>query len=313
MKRTKAAESFARLSAVLTMLHAHPRGLRVDYLAAEVGIPEKLLRAELLAYYTADTLSVRPDTIVFMSATGDEGDPASAEVVKVVSDRPAAELGVELMTAQEWLHAYEVAAWMSDMHPEDEALGQAVRIIGEKILSGTVPRPDSEIGAVISTAIRDHTCVDLEYSRAWKPGLVQRHVSPLRLVQTARGWELDALLGQELRTFLIDRIRSARATSETFEDPADIEDRLRDHRRVTTVDLCVPQGYAWVVDRYAESTEVVDQDLADSTIRARFLPPVNERLGLILVTAPGSFVVEPAQANEAGPQMARRLWEHHGL
>lgn len=313
MKRTRAAEAFARLSTVLNLLNAHPAGLRVDYLAEEVGIPQARLRDELLTYYTADTMSVRPDTIVFMSPQGDEDDPASAEVVKVVSDRPAAELGVELMKPEEWLRAYEVAAWMSDMQPDNEALAQAVEIIGQRILSGSAPRPDSEVGAAISSAIHERVCIDLEYSRAWKPGVVQRHVKPLRLVQTARGWELDALQGNDLRTFLIDRIRRVDLTEERFSPPADIEVRLIDHRRVTTVRLNVPQRYEWVVARYAERTTVIRQDLEDCTIEADFLPPIEERVGLILVTAPGAFVIEPNEFNLAGPKMAQVLWEHHGL
>lgn len=313
MRLTKAAESFARLSTVLNLLHAHPAGLRLDYLAGQVGIPEAALREELLTYYTADTLSVRPDTLVFTSAQGDEDDPASAEIVKVVTDQPTAELGVELMSPQQWLRAYEVAAWMSEMQPSDQALADAVAIIGERILSARVERPDSALGGRISTAIRDRRYLDVVYSRAWQPGLVQRHVKPLRLVQTARGWELDALLGDEVRTFLIDRMRDATISDETFEPPPNIQERLAAHRKVATLTLNVPQRYEWVVGRYAERSTVVAQDLADVTIEADFLPPVADRVGLILVTAPGAFVIEPNELNESGPRMARLLWEHHGL
>ncbi|MCB0900162.1 MAG: hypothetical protein KDC40_15200, partial [Actinobacteria bacterium] len=58
-KQTRAAESFVRLSKVLNLLHAHPRGLSIQYLADEVGVPEKRLREEILDFYTADTLGVR--------------------------------------------------------------------------------------------------------------------------------------------------------------------------------------------------------------------------------------------------------------
>ena len=71
-KQTRAAEAFVRLSKVLNLLHAHPRGLSISYLADEVGVPEKRLREEILDFYTADTLGVRPDTIVFVSADGRE-------------------------------------------------------------------------------------------------------------------------------------------------------------------------------------------------------------------------------------------------
>ena len=313
MRLTKAAEAFARLSTVLNLLHAHPAGLRLDYLAGQVGIPPEALRAELLTYYSADTLSVRPDILVFMSAGGDEDDPASAEVVKVVTDRPSAELGVELMSPEQWLRAYEVASWMADMSPDDGALADAVTIIGERILSGRVDRPDSAIGARVSTAIRDRRYLDLSYSRAWQPGVVQRHVKPLRLVQTARGWELDALLEDDVRTFLIDRMRDAVISDRRFETPLDIDAALAAHRQVTTLRLNLPQRYEWVVGRYAERSTVIAQDLEDVTIEADLLPPVADRVGLILVTAPGAFVIEPNELNESRPRMARLLWEHHGL
>lgn len=313
MSTTKAAAAFARLSSVLTLLHAHPDGLRVDYLAAQVGVPESRLRDELLAYYAADTLTVRPDTLLFTTGEGREDDPHSAEVVRVVSERPAAELGVELMPVRDWLRAYQSAAWISQMQPENRDLAEALDIIGQRILSRTPPHPDSAIGAVLSAALHDRVHLDLEYSRAWLPGVVSRRVAPLRLVQTARGWELDTLCDGEVRTFLIDRIRSATPTSEPFEVPAGIDARLRDHRRVTAVDLSVPQGWQSVVDRYAESSEVLRQDEDDALVRGAFLPPVDERIGMILVSAPGSFVVAPGVLNEAGPAMAQLLLAHHGL
>lgn len=314
MKQTQAGASFARLSTVLNLLHAHPAGLRMDYLAQQVGVPEVRLRQEILDFYAADTLGVRPDTIVFVSAEGREDDPGSAEMVRVVTDKPAAELGVEMMSLQDWLAAYATASWISEMQPDNAALAAAVEIIADRILADTPARPDSDIGGVVSKAITDHTVLDIEYSRAWKPGVVQRRIKPLRLVQTMRGWELDALQGDdELRTFLIDRIRSADAGDESFTVPAGIEHRLAAHRQVTTVDLLVPQRYQWTVDRYAENSQVLEWDEGDVSIRADFLPPVAERVGLVLVTAPGSLVLHPAELDTAGPDMARLLLENHGL
>jgi predicted DNA-binding transcriptional regulator YafY len=311
---TKAGESFARLSTVLNLLHAHPSGLSMGYLAAQVGIPESKLRDEILGFYTADTLGVRPDTIVFLSAEGHEDDPASAEMVRVVTDEPSAELGVVLLSPQKWLEVYGTAARMSEMRPDDADLADAVRIIGERILHGVPRRPESEVGRVLSEAISKKVAVDISYSRTWKPGVVDRRVLPVRLVETGRGWELDALVpGDELRTFIIDRIRSVTITHESFDLPPGIDARLAAHREPTTVDLVVPLRYQWAVDRYAESSEVVEQDEGDVSIRAEFLPPVAERVGLVIVTAPNSFVVRPDRLKNAGQEMARLLLAHHGL
>jgi proteasome accessory factor C len=313
VKQTLAAAAFARLSRVLTLLQAHPEGLRIDYLAGQVGVPEQRLRQELLDFYVADTLTVRPDTIVFFAPDGRDVDARDAEMVKVVSEQPAAELGVELMTAEQWLTAYEQAAWIAASSPGDEALAQAVDIIGTKILGGRPPRPDDAVGRVLSKAIATRTGVQIDYSRAWKPGLVTRYIEPVRLVQTRRGWEVDALVGGQLRTFLIDRIRAAVPTERGFDLPPNLSAALTKHRQVTAVTLSVPQRFRWLVDRYAETSEVLDHDEETLTIRAEFLPPVSERVGLILVTAPDAFVITPATLNGAAAEMARTLWQHHRL
>lgn len=312
-KQTRAAEAFVRLSKVLNLLHAHPRGLSISYLADEVGVPEKRLREEILDFYTADTLGVRPDTIVFVSADGREQDPAQADVVRVVSDRPSAELGVELLSPQRWLEVYETASRVAQMQPDDADLAAAVEIIRLRILGELPRRPESDTGRAISEAISDRRVITLEYSRAWTPGVIEATVWPLRLVETTRGWELDALhLDGELRTYIVDRIRAVEITGDTFEPPEGIQGQLAEHRQVTTVDLVVPHGYRWAVDRYAESSEVIDSDEGDVQIRAEFLPPVAERVGLVLVTAPDSFV--PAgDYQDAGRDVARTLLAHHGL
>lgn len=314
MNTTRAGQSFLRLSKVLNLLHAHPRGLSIGYLADQVGVPEARLREEILDFYTADVLGVRPDTIVFVSSSGDEQDPAMAEVVRVVSDAPSAELGVQLLSPQQWFEVYETAAQVAQMHPDDDALTGAVDIIRDRILAGMPQRPDNDTGRTLAEAVQHHRVLRLAYSRAWRPGLVTRVVSPLRLVETGRGWELDALQDDgELRTFIIDRIRSVTVTGETFDPPADVDELLAEQRRSTIVDLVVPTRYQWAVDRYAESTHVIEGDEGDISIRAEFLPPVDERVGLILITAPDSFVLRPDGLKDAGRHMASMLLAHHGL
>jgi WYL domain len=314
MKSTKAGESFTRLSTVLNLLHAHPRGLSIGYLADEVGVPEEQLRQEILDFYTADTLGVRPDTIVFVSSEGHEQDPAQAEVVRVVAEQPSAEIGVELLSPQRWFEVYETASRVAEMQPDDADLAAAVAIIRDRILQGMPQRPESNLGKVLSEAIHKHRAVTLEYSRTWRPGIVTATVHPLRLVETGRGWELDALRpADELRTYIIDRLRRVHLTDEQFTPPPGIDARLAEQRRPTTVDLVVPNGYQWAVDRYAESSEIVEADEGDVSIRAEFLPPVAERVGLVLITAPNAFVLRPDTFKQAGQEMAQVLLEHHGL
>ena len=312
MKHT-ASQSLVRLSTVLNLLHAHPAGLRMDYLAEQVGVPEALLRRR--------SSTSTPRTPWECARTRSSSCPPKAGGRPGIRgdgagrDRQAGRrVGVELQTPQKWLEVYQTAARMSEMRPDDTDLAEAVQVIAQRILTGVPQRPDSEIGRVLSEAISKRIAVEIEYSRTWKPGLVDRKVHPLRLVETARGWELDALLpDDEVRTFIIDRISDVALTQDSFEVPRGTTARLVEHRRPTTVDLVVPLGYQWAVDRYAESSTVVEQDEGDVSISAQFLPPVAERVGLVLITAPNAFVIRPDELKEAGRQMADVLLDHHGL
>jgi proteasome accessory factor C len=310
----RAADAFTRLSRVLNMLQAHPQGLQVDYIASQVGVPEATLRREILDFYAADTMGVRPDTIVFVSQDGKEADPHSAEVVRVVTDQPGAELGVQYLPLHKWLEIYAIASRVCDMRPEDRDLAEAVRIIADRILGDFPEQPDSEVGRTLAAAITGKRVVQLEYSRAWQPGVTTPVVHPLRLVATARGWELDAQLPDgRFRTYILDRIHTATSTDATFTPPDNVQDLLAEQRRPMAVRIVVPQGFQWVVDRYAESGEVVSQDEADVEVVAQLLPPVAERVGLILITAPQSMLLEPTYLEDDARRMTAVLLEHHGL
>jgi proteasome accessory factor C len=78
------------------------------------------------------------------------------------------------------------------------------------------------------------------------------------------------------------------------------------------VELVVPQDRRWAVDRYAEKVVVVDDDEESVKLRADLLPPVEQRLGLLLLCCgPDAFVMEPPALMAAGESMARLLLEHH--
>jgi proteasome accessory factor C len=97
-----------------------------------------------------------------------------------------------------------------------------------------------------------------------------------------------------------------------FERPPDADDRMAANRAPTVVDLVVPQSGRWAVDRFAESVQVVADDEESVQVRAALLPPVADRLGLVLLSAgPAAFVTEPADLREAGVRTADRLLAHH--
>ena len=99
---------------------------------------------------------------------------------------------------------------------------------------------------------------------------------------------------------------------ETFEPPADMDALLAGNRSAQTVELVVPQGSRWAVERFAESTSVSDDEESDVALRADLLPPVEQRLGLMLLCCgPEAFVTAPASLTDAGATTARALLAHH--
>jgi proteasome accessory factor C len=57
---------------------------------------------------------------------------------------------------------------------------------------------------------------------------------------------------------------------------------------------------------------VLDDDEESVKVRAELLPPVDQRLGLLLLCCgPDAFVMAPADLSDAGESVARALVDHH--
>jgi predicted DNA-binding transcriptional regulator YafY len=129
------------------------------------------------------------------------------------------------------------------------------------------------------------------------------------------GWEIDAaVVGREeyVPTFLLSGIDELEILDETFERPPDVDERIERNRREVAVTFVVPQGARWVVERHAESAEVLEEDEESVKLRANVLPPIQRRVGLVLLIAgTDAFVTEPADLRDAGRDLARELLKHH--
>lgn len=318
-----AVESFTRIQRALAILSNHPEGLPLDILAAELQIDADTLRSEILQYYGTDIDSrylmglQRREVIDFVSADGAEADPHLAPVLRLASDAPESELGVQFLRADQLAALYEAARSLAQVEPGNVHLASAVARLGRTFLAGIEAETDArDIPAIISRAIDERRPLRIEYSRAWKPGVGVRVVHPYALLRTGRGWELDAgpLEDGRARTFIVRRIRSAEPVEGGFERPDGLAELLRAERQETRVELSLPQGQHWIADRFAERTHVIEADADDLAIEAHFLPPVAERVGLVLLLAgPDAFVVEPPEYADAAAELARTLRSHHGF
>lgn len=323
MSAPKYAQRIARLPKVFELLAAHPAGLPLTDLAARFDVPVDELRQDLLAFYTADVGGLldlfRPPVLEFLGPDGDDDDPNSAEVVRLVEERPSDELGVEYVDASEMALVYTSARALLDIEPEDEDLAGAVDVLTETMLGTAVPLSDpgswNEPLVPLRDAVRSKRRVRIEYSRSWQVGVSERTIEPYHLVQTRRGWEVDAGPPDDdgaLRTFLLSNIRSVEVLDETFEPPSDLSARLQAQRTTTPVQVRVPHSARWAADMYAEQVTVVADDEATVVLDLELLPPLEQRVGmLLLVSGPDAAVLEPAGLIAAGPALARELLAHH--
>ncbi|HWJ12060.1 MAG TPA: WYL domain-containing protein [Nocardioides sp.] len=326
MTTPKYVERFARLPAVFERLQRHPDGLPLETLAADFDISVEALREELLAFYTADIggrwLLTRPEVLEFLGPDGDAEDPGTAGVVRIVAEVPA-DIGVEYVDAGELGLAYTAALALLETEPDNEELGQAIDVLTETMFGPSAAAGDVTPAApawnrllpVFREALAAGRAVRIVYSRAWHPGVTEREIEPYQLVQTRRGWEVDAGPPDDegaLRTFLLSNIRSAEIVDRAFEMPADVADRLAEQRATTRVRVLLPQSARWAADFYAEQVTLVEDDEEDVVVDLDLLPPVERRVGrLLLAAGPLATVLDPPELESAGVVLAEELMVHH--
>lgn len=320
----KYAQRIARLPEVFELLAGHPEGLPLADVAAHVRVPADELREDLLAFYTADVQDLllgltRPAVLEFLGGDGDgDVDPNTAEVVRLVHERPE-ELGVEYVDAAELALVYTAARALLDLEPDNADLRGAVDVLSETMvgdpLSGDGRATWNEPLKHLQAAANRHLQVRITYSRSWSIGVGERVIEPYRLIQTRRGWEVDAGPVDDsgaIRTFLLSNIRDYEVLVEEFEPPADLADLLARQRRTSRVRVRVPHAARWAADFYAERVRVVENDEESVTLDLDLLPPVDRRVGLLgLAAGPDAQVLEPPGLVAAVGGLARELLQHH--
>lgn len=319
------ARRLADLPRALGILELHPAGLPLEDLAAELGVAPDELREVFLAYYLADLVELgsfgQPVVEFFAARDGEEDDvdPATAQWVRVVTRAPEHELGVDHLSAEQLGRLFEAGTDLLTLEPDNETLRAALAAFGDALWPVDEPTGwQAEMATAaqqLNAAAKDRRRVRIGYVRQWHPGAGERVIEPYRLVRTRRGWEVDAGPADDVaavRTFLVSGIGRIEVLDEHFDLPPDLDEMLAEQRSPVTVSLVVAQSRRWAVERYAESVTVVADDEEAVSLRAELLPPVDARLGLVLLTCgPDAFVVEPRSLEDAGADLARTLLEHH--
>jgi len=332
MSAPKYVQRIARLPEVFALLMVHPGGLPLTELAGQVGVPVDELREDLLAFYTADLNPMlfglsRPTVLEFLGPDGDDDvDPNDAEVVRVVDERPGDELGVEHLDAAELGLIYSAAKALLDLDPDDDDLRSAVDVIVETMwgsvaeerptsLETPEARPWNEPLEALEDAAETHRRTRIVYSPAWSAGVRDRVIEPYRLVKTRRGWEVDAGPPDgegRIRTYLVPHIRACEVLDATFVPPPDLDNLLTAQRSTTRIRVRIPHAARWAADFYAEHAAVVEDDELTVTLDLHLLPPVERRIGLLLLIAgEDAQVLQPPALVAAGPKLAAELLAHH--
>lgn len=317
---------FDRVTRALNELSLHAGGLPIAALAEHVGTDAVTLRAELRAYFRADVdpafspNAIRQTRIRFHDADGADVEPAVAEFVSA-SPHPTEEIGADYVTVGELARIYRAGQDLLAVEPANAALEGALTALTATVLAGLGTGRSTwlaDLAASVGDALRSRRRLSLTYARAWQPGVRTHVVEPYRLVKTRRGWELDAGFVSEgafdgrVGTFLLSGVRSAEVLATEFDRPAGVDDLIAANRRTTVVDLVAPQDSRWVVDRFSESVEVLGADEDMIRMRAHLLPPVERRLGLLLLVAgPDTWVNTPTALRDAGIDLARDLLAHY--
>ncbi|KRB77067.1 hypothetical protein ASE01_09925 [Nocardioides sp. Root190] len=327
MSTPRYVERIARLPEVFERLSRQPDGMALEELAREFDVSVAELREDLLAFYTADLggewLLSRPDVLEFLGPDGDSEDPGTAGMVRLVAEGPV-DLGVEYVDAGELGLVYTAALALLEIEPDNTELSEAIDVLAETMFGPSLPdevdiapgvRAWHRLLPVLQRAVDQRHVVRIVYSRAWHPGVTDRDIEPYRLEQTRRGWEVDAGppdADGRLRTFLLSNIRSADLLDRTFEVPGDVTERLAAQRATSTVRVLLPQSARWAADFYAEQVTLVEDDEEDVVVDLELLPPVEGRVGrLLLAAGPLATVLDPPDLDSAGVVLAEELMMHH--
>ncbi|GAA3614809.1 helix-turn-helix transcriptional regulator [Microlunatus ginsengisoli] len=321
------ADRVAELPRLLDALQYHPGGLRIEDLAREVQRTPQQVREALLAYYTTDFAQVepnligRPPAIEFLSGTAesDDDDPATASVVRLITDEPERELGVDYLPVTELARLYRAGRNQLELDPGNEVLASAVEKLRRGLLPGVTssgpPLAGERPPGAFARARREQRKVKISYARAWRPGVRDRVIEPYRMIRTRRGWEIDAGPPDDqdrLRTYLLPRVQDFEVLDERFVPPPDLDALLARQRALTKIEMIVPHETRWAVEKYAEQVEVIAENPRTARLRVHLLEPVRFRVGLVLLDGgTRARVVSPAELAGAGRELARVLLAHY--
>ena len=249
--------------------------------------------------------------------TDDLTETSGSTVVRIVPDTSTG-LGAVFLSAGAPSVIYTAGMALIDVEPHDTDLAEAIAVIAATMYGepSAVPHAGDWNRHLrdLQTAQEQQLKVKIVYSRAWSEGVGERVIEPLRLVQTRRGWEVDAgPVGPEgnLRTFLLSNIRSLEVLAEGFLPPSHTAALLSKQRQTTTVRMMITQDARWAARLFAERMAVVEEDETSVKLDLHLLPPVGGRVAMIMLTSGTMTKVEPGALLPEALDTVENLLNHH--
>jgi proteasome accessory factor C len=226
---------------------------------------------------------------------------------------------VEYVDPAELALIFTAAQALLDIEPDTDHLRTAIEVLTETAfgtrIDPTGTRTWNRPLESVQEAIAGHHPVEITYSRSWDEGVFTKTIEPYVLVQTQRGWEVDAGPPDahgRIRTYLLSNIREYAVADATFAPPADLARVLGAQRETETVRVRIPHHARWAADFYAEDVTIVEDDEETATLDLELLQPIDTRVGLLLLIAGDeSWVLNPSHLATAGPILAGELLAHH--
>ena len=223
----------------------------------------------------------RPDVLEFLGPDGRSADPNSAEIVRVIDERPTEELGVEYVDPSELALVYAAARALLEHRAGQRGLAGAIEVLTETMFGESQPvaaprswnEPLPPFRRAVARAPQGRHRL-LARLAAGRHRADHRALPP---VQTRRGWEVDAGPPDDrgrLRTYLLPNVREYDVLDDTFDPPEDLEPLLDAQRATETVRVQIPHDALWAADFFAEEVTPRRRRRPTATLDLDLLPPV---------------------------------------
>jgi proteasome accessory factor C len=176
----------------------------------------------------------------------------------------------------------------------------------------TASGDDSDVARVVSQAITEHRVLEIEYYKENEDEFTNRRAEPYGLLNSKEGWYVQLFdLDKELpRSFRLDRIKSVRATDETFEPRPGVEPDVSGWPTTGEVESSTI-ARVWIAPdraRWERENRRVMEELRDGAVIIALPYASDEYLAREIMKEAGDAVVlEPEEARRAVLEHAESL------